>query len=335
MSILQKPYVPHSNFLAAINIVDDMRVGSRVLIVAGAVFLAVAPAGTDAQAKTRTGAVASAPAAVAATAAAHRLVLGLDGLVAHSPMTLTATIRQLVTASGGSAGVTLVELGGATPLVWGLNGGAVFTAASTYKLAALMMEAQGVAAGMIDANGLVCYQDSDYEDGWFDDYSDGACFTRLELAQRAGLDSDNTAGHMLVRDLGGGDVLNAWAAAAGATDSVFFTDNTTTSNDLAALWTAEAKGSLGGSVAQGWLYRLLTGTATEAGIPSGVAGRSTVVHKTGEIDLVENDAALVASGPNGAYILTVMTDNLGGDAGWQLISSISSAVWSFEAARAS
>ena len=58
------------------------------------------------------------------------------------------------------------------------------------------------------------------------------------------------------------------------------------------------------------------------------------MHKTGTIDQVDNDAALVLSGPNGAYVLTVMTDGLGGAEGWQLISSISSAVWSFEAARA-
>jgi beta-lactamase class A len=139
----------------------------------------------------------------------------------------------------------------------------------------------------------------------------------------------------LVRDLGGADALTAWAAAAGATQSVFYTDNTTTSNDLAALWSAEAKGRLGGTAAQAWLYPVLTGTSTEAGIPAGVASRSAVVHKTGTIDLVENDAGLVRSGPNGAYVLTVMTDNLGGDGGWQLIASVSAAVWSFEATRAS
>jgi beta-lactamase class A len=115
---------------------------------------------------------------------------------------------------------------------------------------------------------------------------------------------------------------------------VFFSDNTSTSDDLAVLWAAEAKGSLGGSAAQTWLYPLLIDTATEAGIPSGVASRSTVVHKTGTIDAVENDAALVVSGPKGAYVLTVMTDGLGGDAGWQLIASISAEVWTFETARA-
>jgi beta-lactamase class A len=297
-------------------------------------FMSVAPATTDAQASTR-----PMLAAVAPWAAAGKSVQGLIAaeteLEARSPMTLGATVDSIVVASGGSASVTLVELGGASPVAWSYNGGEVFTAASTYKLAALMMLADNIASGATDPNGYICYQDSDYEDGWFDDYADGACYTRIELARRAGIYSDNTAGHMLVRDLGGAEALNAWAAAAGATDSVFFTDNTTTSNDLAALWTAEAKGKLGGAAAQAWLYPLLIDTATEAGIPAGIASRSTVVHKTGTIDQVENDAALVESGPNGAYILTVMTDNLGGGAGWELIASISAAVWTFERARAS
>jgi beta-lactamase class A len=138
---------------------------------------------------------------------------------------------------------------------------------------------------------------------------------------------------MLVRDVGGADVLNAWAAAAGAKSSVFFSDNTTTASDLATLWAAEAKGSLGGAAAQSWLYPMLSATKTEAGVPAGVHGQSIVVHKTGTIDQVENDAALVTSGPNGPYVLVVMTDGLGGAAGWQLIASVSSSVWSYEAAR--
>ena len=319
-----------------------MRFASRLLVVAGVVFLTIAPGSSDVQASTSATTISQFHAAISAAApsgtmdgATQRLVQAANLLVARSPMTLTSEVDRLIAVSGGSASVTLVELSGATPLVWSINGSQVFTAASTYKLAALMMLAQRVAAGTTDPNGLVCYQDSDYEDGWFDDYSDGVCFTRLELAKRAGLRSDNTAGHMLVRDLGGADALNAWAAAVGATGSVFFTDNTTTSNDLATLWKAEAQGKLGGAAAQAWLYPLLTGTATEAGVPAGVASRSTVVHKTGAIDLVENDAALVEAGPNGAYILTVMTDNLGGEAGWQLVASISSTVWGFEAARAS
>jgi beta-lactamase class A len=247
--------------------------------------------------------------------------------------TLTIGIQTVIASSGESVGMTLIELGGAAPAVRSVNGTEVFTAASTYKLAALMLEAQDIADGTKDPNGLVCFEDGDYESGWFDDYADGTCFTRNELALRAGMYSDNTAGHMLVRDVGGAAVLNAWAASAGATSSDFFAGNTTTSADLAALWVAEAQGDLGGATAQEWLYPVLTNTRTESGVPSGVSG-ATVVHKTGTIDLVDNDAALVTSGPAGPYVLVVMTDGLGGADGWQLIAGISSAVWQFETSRA-
>ena len=305
-----------------------------LFIAAGIAFIALAPATNDAYARMPTGVARRAqPVTTLAVAGTHQLLATVNQLVARSPMTLTSTIEPLVVASGGAAGIALIELGGKSPLVWTYNGSQIFTAASTYKLAALMLEAENIASGATDPNGLVCYEDSDYEDGWFDDYADGNCYTRTDLAARAGLYSDNTAGHMLVRDVGGADVLNAWAASIGAKSSVFFTDNTTTAQDLSALWVAEARGSLGGPAAHAWLYPVLTGSMTEAGVPAGVQGRSTVVHKTGEIDQVVNDAALVTSGPNGAYVLVVMTDGLGGDAGWQLIASVSADVWNFETAR--
>ncbi|TME51714.1 MAG: serine hydrolase [Chloroflexi bacterium] len=311
-----------------------MHTASRILVAAGVVFIALAPPGTDVLASTPVMTLSNPPAVTLAVVGTRQLVLAVDNLVTRSPMTLTAAVEPLVQEAGGAVGIALIELGGATPLVWSYNGSEVFTAASTYKLAALMMEAQNIAAGQTNPDGLVCYEADDYEAGWFDDYADGMCFTRSELAQRAGHYSDNTAGHMLVRDLGGADALNAWAASAGATESVFFTSNTTSAADLALLWAAEAKGSLGGAAAQAWLYPMLTGTSTEAGIPSGVSARSVVAHKTGTIDQVENDAALVISGPNGAYVLTVMTDGVGGAAGWQLIAELSSQVWNFETARA-
>ncbi|HEV2027911.1 MAG TPA: serine hydrolase [Candidatus Dormibacteraeota bacterium] len=246
---------------------------------------------------------------------------------------LVAALQQVVAGSGATVGVTVVELGGLDPITWSLDGTAVFTAASTYKLAALMMEALNIAAGTTDPNGLVCYQEADYEAGWFDDYAPGVCFTRNELSSRAAKQSDNTAGHMLVRDLGGAAVLNAWTASVGTTSSAFFEGNTTTAADLAALWVAEANGDLGGAAAQAWLYPLLTGTATESGIPAGVPAGSTVVHKTGTIDAVNNDASLVMSGPDGEYVLIVMTDGLGGAVGWGLIASASAAVWQAELSR--
>jgi beta-lactamase class A len=309
------------------------------------VTASVAIGAIDVQAKLRAPASSVAPytaiGVIPNLAGSRPSQVGSSGAASLSPLpTSVRDVSQLAvaldavvaTAGGASVGMTLVELGGTDPVGWSVNGGEVFTAASTYKLAALMLEAENIAEGKTDPNGVVCFQSDDYESGWFDDYAVGACFTRNELALRAGIYSDNTAGHMLVRDVGGPDALNVWAASVGATSSEFFSANTTTSSDLATLWDVEALGDLGGAAAQAWLYPMLTDTRTESGVPAGVAG-VTVVHKTGTIDLVDNDAALVTSGPDGAYVLVVMTDGLGDAAGWQLIASISAAVWQFEAAR--
>jgi beta-lactamase class A len=278
------------------------------------------------------GVISTEPAAIGSTQVGSIVSTFTPFVVPRGVGALAISIQQLTAVSGASAGVTVVELGGTNPVTWAVNAGEVFTAASTYKLAALMLEAENIASGRVDPDGYVCFEDIDYEEGWFDDYVDGACFTRNDLAVRAGTYSDNTAGHMLVRDVGGAATLNAWAASVGATSSDFFDGNTTTPADLASLWAAEARGELGGAAAQAWLYPLLTNTRTESGVPAGVRG-ATVVHKTGTIELVDNDAALVTSSPSGPYVLVVMTDGLGGDDGWQLIAGISDVVWQFEASR--
>jgi beta-lactamase class A len=242
-------------------------------------------------------------------------------------------VTALAAQSGRQVGIGLVELGGPTPQRWSLNGGASFVAASTYKLPLLMAEAGGIAAGTAHPGDSICYEPGDDESGWFDDYGPGTCFTRQELATRVARYSDNTAAHILVRDLGGGDVLNAFAAAAGATGSALWVPNTTTAGDLAAVWAAEGSGTLGGAAAQAWLYPLLTGTAFEAGITGGVPGSATVVHKYGWLDDTENDAALVEGSPNGAYVLTICTSGDGTDEGWALLRALSARVWSYETAR--
>jgi beta-lactamase class A len=246
---------------------------------------------------------------------------------------LAAAIDAITAPTGTEIGVSLIELGGPAASSWQVGGSLQMDAASTYKLPALMELAQLVAAGKVDPAGQVCYQDADWEDGWFDDYATGACYTRDELADRSAHYSDNTAGHMLVRDLGGGDALNTYASGLGAQDSAFFDVNVTTADDLARLLAAEAAGNAGGAQAQAWLYPCLTSTAYEAGIPAGVPAGATVIHKTGELDAQVNDAAIVTGGKNGTYVLTVMTNGPGGDAGWSLIAQVSAAVWAYEAAR--
>src|SRR5205823_567726 len=130
--------------------------------------------------------------------------------------------------------------------------------------------AENIAKGAYKTSDRICFRTSQGEDGWFEDYSSGDCFTRQALALRAGRYSDNTAGHMLVDNLGGTTALNVYAQKRGATGSAFFIPNDTTAADLTALLVSEAAGAAGGGPAQSWLYPLLTKTAFEQGLPAGI-----------------------------------------------------------------
>jgi len=245
---------------------------------------------------------------------------------------LEALVQEDSQASGATVSVALIELAGQGAASWSYLGDVPYAAASTYKLPLLMAEAEGIANGTLAGSDQLCYQDADYEDGYYQDYVAGACYTRDELAWRAGQKSDNTAAHILVRYLGGGDAMNAYARAHGATESSYYDNNVTTANDLARLWVSEADGSAGGAAAQAWLYPLLENTAYEAGVPAGLAG-ATVAHKVGMIDDVVNDAALVLSGPSVPYVLVVCTAGVGGTQAFGLIAKVSSQVGQVEATR--
>jgi beta-lactamase class A len=244
---------------------------------------------------------------------------------------LTAQLSQLVAGSGARVGLAVVDLGGVPVNRVALNATDRFDAASTYKLPVLMANAEAIARGVFRNSDRICAKDGELEDGWFDDYDVGDCFSRQTLAMRAGRYSDNTAGHMLVDNLGGVAKLNAYAQSRGATDSDFFYPNDTTAADLARLLVDESLGGAGGRSAQTWLYPLLTDTAFEQGIPAGVPDSVTVVHKIGAIDSTVNDVGIV-NGPKRSYVIAVTTDGLGGDAGWALIAKISAQVWAAESA---
>ncbi|HKA48173.1 MAG TPA: serine hydrolase [Candidatus Dormibacteraeota bacterium] len=246
---------------------------------------------------------------------------------------LQQTVQGLLDDAGASGGISLIELGTRGPQSWSYQGDQEFAAASTYKLPLLMQEAQNVASGRWHGTDLLCYQDGDWEDGYYGDYEDGVCLSRAQLGHRVGQQSDNTAAHILIRYDGGSSSLNSYARAHGTQHSAFFDPNTTTASDLARLWANEATGRAGGRQAQQYLYPMLTHTAYEQGIPAGVPSKTTVVHKIGILGGVVNDAALILGGPAGAYVLAICTEVTSGDASWKLQADLSRAVWQFEATR--
>jgi beta-lactamase class A len=245
---------------------------------------------------------------------------------------LQSDLSVIAAQDGGWVGISLQDLSGPRRNTLSVNGSQSFYAASAYKLPLLMAEAQQVVAGEASLSDVLCFDPSDAEDGWFDDYDVGSCFTRDELALRAGRYSDNTAAHILVRYLGGPDALNGYAKSIGMSASELWIPNTTTPDDLTAAWLEEVLGRLGGAAARDWLYPVLTHTANEQGIPAGLPAAATVVHKVGTMYGAENDSAYVVDGRT-SYVVSVAVDGLDEEAGWSLIARISARIWQYEANR--
>jgi len=245
---------------------------------------------------------------------------------------LRGDLQTIAAQSGARVGISLQELSGPRRNNLSLGGGASFTAASAYKLPLLMAEAQQIASGKASGADVLCFVAGDAEDGWFDDYDLGSCFTRDELSLRAGRYSDNTAARILVRYLGGADALNAYAKSIGMTASVLWVPNTTTPDDLTAAWVNAALGRLGGAAARQWLFPLLTHTVSEHGIPTGVPASATVVHKVGTLDGTENDSGYIVSGRT-SYVLSIAVDGVDETLGWSLIARISARIWQYESGR--
>ena len=245
---------------------------------------------------------------------------------------LRSDLEAIAARSGARVGISLQELSGPRRTSLSLNGTASFTAASAYKLPLLMAEAQQIASGQASPSDVLCFDPNDAEDGWFDDYDAGSCFTRNELAQRTGRYSDNTAAHMLVRYLGGPDALNGYAKSIGMTASALWVPNTTTPDDLSAAWVSEALGQAGGAAARQWLFPLLTHTQNERGIPAGLPASATVMHKVGTLDGTENDSAFIVNGRT-SYVLSVAVEGIDENLGWSLIAQISARIWQYESSR--
>ncbi len=245
---------------------------------------------------------------------------------------LRSDLETMAARSGARVGISLQELSGPRRNNLSVGGGATFTAASAYKMPLLMAEAQQIASGQARGADVLCFDPGDAEDGWFDDYGPGSCFTRDELSLRAGRYSDNTAARILVRYLGGPDALNAYAKSIGMTASVLWVPNTTTPDDLTAAWVNAALDRLAGAAARQWLFPLLTHTVNEHGIPAGLPASATVVHKVGTLGGTENDSGYIVS-VRTSYVLSIAVDGVDETLGWSLIAQISARIWQYESGR--
>lgn len=133
--------------------------------------------------------------------------------------------------------------------------------------------------------------------------------------------SDNTACNSLVAVLGGGDaqagmaVINEYCMNHGFSETHMgrlmlqpndLDDNYTSVQDCGNFLMSIYNGSLAGS---SQILQYMKQQERRSKIPAGVPSGVETANKTGELDFVENDAAIIFH-PSGAYVLCVMSENL-------------------------
>lgn len=173
----------------------------------------------------------------------------------------------------------------------------------------------------------------------------GSIYPMSVLVQHMIRQSDNSASNALISHFGF-DRINATAQLAGMTRTqlkrhfldytaiVKHNDNLTTAHDLATMLYLIERGAREAiaTIAQPQSCRsmigILLGQEDRDKIPAGLPGRIPVANKTGEIDGVRNDAAIVDPFGENPYVIVVLTKQLEDEAsGIEAISRISRRVY--------
>jgi beta-lactamase class A len=200
------------------------------------------------------------------------------------------------------------------------------------KLAVLVALARAADAGrvMLDDSMLVRNEFASIADGSpyvlsAADDSDSLVYAQIGtrvsyrwLAERMITHSSNLATNLLLTVVSPQEVT-ATATRLGATrltvlrgveDNAAFRrglNNATSARDLAVLLRAIASDAAASPAASEWMRRTLLAQAFNTAIPVGVPPGTRVAHKTGDITLIEHDAAIVYPPASPPYVLVVLT----------------------------
>lgn len=194
---------------------------------------------------------------------------------------LSALLANYAKDHPGTFGVSMIELDGKKRRA-SYNGDKQFVTASTYKLFVAYSLMKQIDAGKRD---------------WG---SNEACFNKMISY------SDNACAESFLHSLGLNNVTKD-IQAIGLKNSTFMKSGGpfTTANDLTLMLGMIATGQNFSSVNQQRLIAAMKGNVYRKGIPAGANG--TVADKVGFLNALLHDAAIVY-GPNGTYVLAIMTD---------------------------
>lgn len=182
------------------------------------------------------------------------------------------------------------------------NGNTTFSAASMIKLPILVAFFQDVDAGKIKLDEMLAIQQADVAEGSGDmQYAGvGTQYSALETATYMIITSDNTATNMIIRRMGGIEVLNRRFQQWGMQQTMMRNllpdlegTNTDSPKELVSLLALINDGKLVTMKSRDRIFDIMRRTETNTLLPSVVAPGSTVAHKTGDIGSLVGDVGIV------------------------------------------
>jgi len=221
-----------------------------------------------------------------------------------------------------------------------VNGRRAFSAASTIKFPILVAFFQDVDAGKIQLDEIMTITETDLvgEAGSMQFDGVGSEYTALETATLMITISDNTATNMLIRRMGGAELLNQRFQSWGL-DATVINDwlpdldgtNLSTPKEMVDLMTRVSRGELLSLRSRDRLLDIMRRTQTSTLIPAGINDPdATVMHKTGDIGSVVGDVGLVDMADGQRYGVAVMVARPHNDSrAQQLIREISATVYQY------
>jgi beta-lactamase class A len=201
--------------------------------------------------------------------------------------------------------------------------------ASIYKLGVLVACFRQIGAGRLGLEEELLIT--------WNDYADGAGVLQARIGERVSVGealrlmvrfSDNVAAQVLLRRIGV-DALNETYERLGMRHTRFFADarpDVTTAADVAGLLVRLGTGQLAPPEASDWMLDALWQDQPAAWIEAGLPPGTVVVHKSGQLPGIRNDAAIIYP-RGGPYVLVVLADRLSDErAAEGLIGDLAAAV---------
>ena len=280
----------------------------------------------------------NAPQAIATLAPPPETFGGL--IPAGRPLTwLQQRVASLRTSKYSSlrSGISFVDM--ETGNYLDLNGDKVYATASIIKLPILIAFFQDVDAGKIKLNEtLTMTRDMVVGgSGEMQDLPVGSKFTALETATKMITISDNTATNMIIKRMGGIQVLNQRFRSWGLEKTVIRNwlpdlrgTNTTTAKELTRLLAMLDQQKLLSPKSQTQAIGILQRVKNRKLLPVGLGRGATIAHKTGDIGFLLGDAGIVVM-PNGKhYMAAVLVESAYDDpAARDFIQDVSRIVYTY------